>query len=225
MDSIAGIRDRGIFVSETYKTVQGEGLNFGIPVYLVRLQGCNLDCNFCDAESAKKPDTGKYLSVGKVVDRIESSGIKNVLITGGEPFMQPSALLALLYAIQSRFPSHKVFIESNGTIDTPILPCFIPFCISSCYLTISPKINNWPLPQYIRLASEVRCPVCSGDEIKEYDDFLNRVGYEGKRLLSPVFYEDRPSSLVMDDCIEWMTRNPSGDYRLSVQTHKFLGLC
>jgi len=49
-------------VSEIYRAVQGEGWHSGMPCTLVRLQGCNLRCDFCDTKYALDPDEGKTMS-------------------------------------------------------------------------------------------------------------------------------------------------------------------
>jgi len=225
MESMAGIKDRSIFVNSIYETIQGEGLNAGLPVILIRFQGCNLSCKFCDAVEAQKQNRETHTSMANIMEMVESSTVRNILVTGGEPFMQPSGLLALFYSLRSQFQNCRIFVESNGTIDTPILPCFIPFFGSACHLTISPKIDNLPLSQYIHLASEVRCPIEDASDIDEYDTFLNRVGYEGPRLLSPIFDEwGGVDDDVARDCVDWVINDTTGVYRLSVQIHKFLGV-
>lgn len=227
MDSISGIgtptKERGVFVNEIVHTIQGEGQNAGIPVLLVRLQGCNLHCPFCDTESAQPESVKTYTAISDVIARIkEISTLQDVLITGGEPFNQPTRLLGLLYSIRSQLPAMDIIIETNGTIDTPILPCFERLID---YMTVSPKIGNWPKKWYLEWADEVRCLVESPMDIREYDKFLNLQGYDKLRILSPIFVRNAP---IHDDvvmaCVDWVLKDQTSSYRLSVQLHKILGV-
>ena len=118
-------------VTEIFATIQGEGPHAGVPAVFIRLGGCNLACKFCDTDF----ETRESLSVEAIVaqaDRLSyykqdkhphpsplpqaGEGIKRthhlIVLTGGEPFRQPIALLcqALLDA------GFEVQIETNGTL-------------------------------------------------------------------------------------------------------------
>src|SRR5215471_5788850 len=104
-----------MFITEIFKSVQGEGTRAGLPCVFVRLTGCNLRCTWCDTAYAFQG--GKKMSVDEVLARVdelcrrpaEQSGagatVPLVELTGGEPLLQDEiyplsdALLARGYTV------------------------------------------------------------------------------------------------------------------------------
>ena len=76
-------------VSETFTSRQGEGKLTGTHSFFVRLSGCNLRCHFCDTPYASWNPAGKWETVAELLQQIEASGIKHVVLTGGEPLLPP----------------------------------------------------------------------------------------------------------------------------------------
>lgn len=98
-------KDR-LIVSELYGPVpQGEGKNLGVLTYFLRLGFCNLHCVWCDSKftwDSVNYDLQKELTshtIGEVAwdlkERSNRTGIKHLVITGGEPLLQQSALVTL----------------------------------------------------------------------------------------------------------------------------------
>jgi 7-carboxy-7-deazaguanine synthase len=84
-----------MFITEIFKSIQGEGSRSGLPCIFVRLTGCNLRCTWCDTAYAFHG--GKKMSVDDVAARVdELSGrsaegkpvVGLVELTGGEPLLQ-----------------------------------------------------------------------------------------------------------------------------------------
>ncbi len=109
-------------VKNIFATLQGEGPYAGVPSVFVRLGGCNLACDFCDAEF----EDYEMLPIADILDKIHKLSFNNkgirirklVVITGGEPFRQNIAPLCDKL-IDSGF---IVQIETNGTIYREIAP-------------------------------------------------------------------------------------------------------
>jgi 7-carboxy-7-deazaguanine synthase len=99
-----------ILVNEIYPAICGESRFAGEPCTLVRLTGCHLRCTWCD--SAHAFHTGARMEVAAVVDRVRAEGHATVLVTGGEPLLQPdvAALCAALLA-----EGRRVLLETSGT--------------------------------------------------------------------------------------------------------------
>ena len=68
-------------IREMYSTLQGEGCNTGAAVVLVRFEGCNLDCSFCDTDftGTEGPGGGIWSQAEKLADQVEELWRKNPL--------------------------------------------------------------------------------------------------------------------------------------------------
>ena len=110
-----------MFITEIFKSVQGEGTRAGLPCVFVRLTGCNLRCTWCDTAYAFHG--GKKMSVDEVLARVDElcgrveqqSGqqatVPLVELTGGEPLLQEE-LYPLAEALIRR--GFTVMIETSG---------------------------------------------------------------------------------------------------------------
>ncbi len=214
-------------VKEIYYTLQGEGLQAGRPAVFLRFAGCNLwsgreedrasaICQFCDTDfvgvdgpGGGRFDTGDdlaeavaavWLGAGEGPQREPCPAQRYVVCTGGEPLLQlDEPAIAALHA-----KGFAVAVETNGTLAAP--PTLDWVCVS-------PKAGA-PLVQ------------TTGDELKlvfpqpnarpeVYADLAF-----GAFLLQPM---DGPAlSENTKAAIAYCLANPQ--WRLSVQTHKLLGI-
>ena len=97
-------------VSEIYRSICGESLHSGRPCTLVRLTGCHVRCGWCD--SAHAFNGGDAMAVEAVLDRVRELGPLTVLVTGGEPLLQPG-VKGLLQALLD--DGRTVLLETSGT--------------------------------------------------------------------------------------------------------------
>jgi len=109
-------------INEIFLSIQGEGPQVGMPAWFIRTSGCNLCCKFCDSKYAKD---GEEMSIESIIDAVSNNNCKNIIITGGEPFIQKD-ILTLVKALDNR----KVYVETNGTIFKPNLIGFATFIVS-----------------------------------------------------------------------------------------------
>jgi 7-carboxy-7-deazaguanine synthase len=75
-------------VNEIFYSIQGESSFAGLPCIFIRLAGCNLRCTYCDTEYAFYEGTD--MSLEEVSASIGGYASRLVLVTGGEPMLQPS---------------------------------------------------------------------------------------------------------------------------------------
>jgi 7-carboxy-7-deazaguanine synthase len=187
-------------LAEIFYSVQGEGTWTGTPAAFVRLAGCNLACDFCDTDYALK----FVASIEDVVQRVrdEAGDCPMVILTGGEPLAQ-KATRALIDAL--RADGRRVHIESNGTIDVA-LP-------SDVWLTVSPKERLHPA--MAARANEAKLIV---------DGRVPDAWVASFPPATPIFLQpegNKPANVIL--AVEAAKRNPAR-YRLSLQTHKFIGV-
>jgi organic radical activating enzyme len=186
-------------LAEIFYSIQGEGEHTGKPAVFVRLAGCNLSCDFCDTDYSLK----FFATVDDVVAKVRALGkdCPMVVLTGGEPFAQREAL-DLIEAL--RKDGRRVHIESNGTIASD-LP-------EDVWLTVSPKERVDE--RMAKRANEVKLIV---DE-RVPENWLELFADKKTLLLQPE--GNKPKNVAI--ALEYAKAHP-GRFRLSLQTHKFIG--
>ena len=106
-------------VAELFVSLQGEGAHAGLPMFFVRLAGCNLRCRWCDTPYAQRP-LKKLLSLSRIISLWEQEGaLGYVQITGGEPLLQEN-----VYPLMEIFLKRgaKVLLETNGSLSLEKVP-------------------------------------------------------------------------------------------------------
>lgn len=108
-----------IEINEIFESISGEAGGFpqGSWCTFIRLQGCNLQCTWCDTERAQAFGKGRQIAVHEVAQEVTT---KKVIITGGEPLCQLAPLFALVSSLHRM--GKEVQIETNGSIRIPRLP-------------------------------------------------------------------------------------------------------
>lgn len=117
-------------VSEIFVSVQGEGLDVGVPTTFVRLWGCNLTCVWCDTKYTWQTRGYKETPLDEIIRRALDPGTVWVSITGGEPLIHPDDALVKL-ARDLRQAGRLVNLESNATrFPRRLLPWIDRFSLS-----------------------------------------------------------------------------------------------
>lgn len=218
-------------INEMFETIQGEGAHTGIPSIFVRLQGCPVGCPWCDTKHTWEIKEDLIVSSKEIIEQTEESETyflsddkalltlfekegylaKHVVITGGEPCMYDlRGLTTLLH--DNGFTTQ---IETSGTFEI--------FCDDRTYVTVSPKINMRGgfevLTSALERANEIKHPIAMQKHIDELDALLANVSsLDGKQVcLQPISQQPRATELAVKTCI---ARN----WRLSLQTHKYIGI-
>ena len=200
---------QGFRVAEIVSTIQGEGWWAGIPITLLRLQGCNLRCPFCDTKYSLDPKGGQVMSLGELfhaLEQVHPRG-RTILLTGGEPTIQP-----LEYLVPPLTSIGPVHLETNGTnpLDKGLFYTWV---------TVSPKPPHKVHPTAIGRADEVKWLVGSEDDVAALCAFLEE--YKGKWMdykritVQPISQDRKATKIAIAACLEH-------NWRLSIQVHKLL---
>ncbi len=104
-------------VTETFVSIQGEGLAAGLPCFFIRLSGCNLRCTYCDTRYAYLP--GNIATVEELINAWKASGVEYVQVTGGEPLTQPEVYRLMAGLLEK---GAKVLLETNGSMSLKRVP-------------------------------------------------------------------------------------------------------
>jgi 7-carboxy-7-deazaguanine synthase (Cx14CxxC type) len=203
-------------VKEIFLTLQGEGMQAGRRAVFLRFAGCNLwtgreqdragaHCTFCDTDfvGTNGENGGRYEaeSLAAKVEALWAEGERRlVVVTGGEPMLQLDA--RLIDALHAH--GFEVAVETNGTL---------PACAGIDWICVSPKAGTEVVQR-------------SGNELKLVwpqrgidPDELAGWGFD-HFLIQPMDGAGKEASLAA--AIEFVLKNPR--WRLSLQTHKLLGL-
>jgi 7-carboxy-7-deazaguanine synthase len=118
-----------VIISETFVSIQGEGMLAGVPSFFVRTAGCNLRCFWCDTAYAWECQ-GDHRDVGEILARARRSSCRHAVLTGGEPLLQAD-LPELAAGLQ--VAGMHVTVETAGTV-APQFTCDL--------LSLSPKTSS-----------------------------------------------------------------------------------
>lgn len=105
-------------VSEIFLSIQGEGLSAGTPAHFLRLQGCDVGCEWCDTRYSWDFAGGESMDIEAALDRAHALGAAPLLVvTGGEPCEHPGIERLLALALE-RWP--RVEVETSGILPPPL---------------------------------------------------------------------------------------------------------
>ena len=218
-------------INEVFESLQGEGSYTGLPSIFVRLQGCPVGCPWCDTKhtwvvspelktesdavmtETAESDSWFEHTTEQLLNLFSQHGYvaKHIVITGGEPCLYDlseitSSLITKGYSVQ---------IETSGTYEIIAHP--------DTWVTVSPKVNmpggRHVLSSAMRRANEIKHPIAMQKHIEELDEVLKLLGEQAAPniYLQPISQQKRATDLAIKTCI---ARN----WRLSLQTHKFIGI-
>lgn len=186
------MKNKPLRVNEIFYSIQGEGFWTGTPMVFVRLSGCNLRCPFCDTDHSRFT----LMTPTQIADAVLRYPARRVVITGGEPSLQPlEPLVDLLH-------SHgiTIHIETNGTNPLPD---------TIDWVTCSPKAGG---DVSIQRMDELKL-VYQGDDMQHY---LSQYPGVTRFYLQPLSGQNIPQTL------RYVLDHP--EWNLSLQTHKFIDI-
>ncbi|ARU05656.1 7-carboxy-7-deazaguanine synthase QueE [Comamonas serinivorans] len=214
-------------INEVFETIQGEACMTGTPSVFLRLQACPVGCPWCDTKhtwaldparqvavadmlaKTDDADTWAAMEVDELLATVQAFRARHVVITGGEPALYDLVPLTTLLIAHS----YSVQIETSGTHPIRVHP--------DTWVTVSPKLDmpgGLPvLPEALARANEVKHPVGKPADVERLLGLdLGRVP-RSLIWLQPISQSPKATAL----CVDEATRH---GWRVSIQTHKFLGV-
>lgn len=197
-------------IVEIFESLQGEGYNTGMPAIFIRLGKCNLACAWCDTDYLKF----KMMNLHEILGCLKTYRAKNIIITGGEPTIQPN-LDILLDALKAQ--GYRLCIETNGLNPAPPQIDYVAVSPKACYA------EKYAV-QCLETADDVRI-VADGEVL----GFC--IEMEGKIRAAHYYLSPCEQNGVMNiyDTIRQIgllnaRKNAPVHWQLSVQTHKWAGI-
>ena len=215
---------------EIYKSLQGESSYAGLPCVFVRTAGCNLRCVWCDSEYTFKG--GHRMTLDEVMREVQflspNGGL--VEITGGEPLLQESEVVALMERLLAA--GYTVLIETSGERPLDKVPPQVVKIVDvKCPHSGEGGTFRAENLQHLTPRDEIKFVLASRKDYEFARDFIrdhdlsNRVA---SVILSPAFRKDASGSRDVSHCLldprelaEWMLADGL-NVRLGLQIHKFI---
>ncbi len=191
-------------IVETFHSVQGEGAWTGTNAFFIRLAGCDVGCWFCDTKESwnlRHPPR----EIRDLVAEAIAANPAIVVITGGEPLMHD--LTVLSHALHD--VGLRVHLETSGAH---------LFSGQFDWVTLSPKVSKPPHESVYAHASELKIVVANSQDLIWAEQQSAKVLAPVIRYLQAEWNTEGSRDLIFD----YVLRHPQ--WRISVQTHKMLGV-
>jgi len=208
-------------VKEIYYTLQGEGAHTVRPAVFLRFSGCNLwtdreqdrhkaVCQFCDTDfvGTDGPGGGQFTDARLMADAVEgvwrrdvqTDHSRYVVCTGGEPLLQLDA--PAVDALHAK--GFEVGVETNGTQEPPT---------GLDWICVSPKAGA---PFHLQRGNELKLVFPQPEAMPEQFEDLDFEHFFLQPMDGPAIRENTAAA------VQYCLRSPR--WKLSIQTHKLLGL-
>ena len=195
-------------VVETFHSLQGEGHHSGRSAFFIRLAGCTVGCPWCDTKHSWPPDHHPHMPLAALAEEAAEAcrnGAAFTVVTGGEPLHHALAPLTHALSVSGR-PLH---LETSG-VDA--------LSGQFDWITLSPKRHRPPRADLLRHCHELKVVIHSTEDLAFAESMAAATGDKALLMLQPGW--DSPSGQQL--AVDHARSNPR--WRLSLQTHKWLGV-
>ncbi len=196
-------------VVETFHSLQGEGIHTGRSAFFIRLAGCDVGCSWCDTKHSWPADAHPNHDVSELAAQANKAsylGAAFTVITGGEPLENDLTPLTTSLRAATNKPVH---LETSGV--HPLRGQFD-------WITLSPKRHRRPIAELLSACHELKVVILDQEDLEFAEQMAQCVSPETALLLQPGWGSDFGQQLAMN----FVKREPL--WRLSLQTHKWLGM-
>ena len=206
-------------VVECFHSLQGEGEHAGRSAYFIRLASCKVGCPWCDTKDSWNSELHpqqSLIDLSTQTAKAQEEGAAFVVITGGEPLhhnlddLCKEIRKSTLNLEKKSIPIH---LETSGVDMLSGKPDWI---------TLSPKRHSPPRLDNLLSCQELKVVIQNAEDLlfakTMADSIKNNGKIKTKLFLQAVWDNEEGQSLA----IKFDKNNP--DWRLSMQTHKWLGV-
>ncbi|MBD2178368.1 7-carboxy-7-deazaguanine synthase QueE [Pseudanabaena sp. FACHB-1998] len=192
-------------IVETFHSVQGEGTWMGANAFFIRLAGCDVGCSWCDTKISWNIKRHPSIAIADLVQQAITANPAIVVITGGEPLMHNLTELTK----QLKEKGMRVHLETSGSHS---------FSGHFDWVTFSPKQFKHPHNSIYGEANELKVVVKEHSDLAWAEAQAAKVASTVIKYLQPEWETPSSKHLVMQYVLE------HSDWRVSLQTHKLLGV-
>ena len=208
-------------VVEKFHSLQGEGAHSGRSAFFIRLASCNVKCPWCDTKNSWSEDNHPketLIALAKTVVNAQSQGAGFVVITGGEPLhhnLNPLCKTIRKTTLNNKKETIPIHLETSGVNELSGKPDWI---------TLSPKKHALPRMEILGACNELKIVIHNDDDLLFAEKMAKKAQEYSHTKTNPLLYlqpgwEDEKGEKL---AFEYVKSNPN--WRLSIQTHKWLGI-
>jgi 7-carboxy-7-deazaguanine synthase len=212
---LGAVKEDTLVVHEIYRSIQGESSFVGVPCTFVRLTGCNLRCSWCDTEQAFYG--GRRMPRAEVLEQALALGTPLVELTGGEPLLQPGAILLLRELCDA---GKTTLVETSGEADVSrVDPRVHKIMDLKAPGSGESHRNRWSNLEHIRPSDELKFVLRDRADYEWMRSTIEvrALAHLGATLLaSPVW-----GALDPKDLVDWVLADAL-PVRVQVQLHKVI---
>ena len=192
-------------IVETFHSVQGEGAWTGVNAFFIRLGGCDVHCSWCDQKETWSLKRHPQRQLSEIVQEAKEANPAIVVITGGEPLMHDLTSITK----QLREGGLRVHLETSGAH---------PFSGKFDWVTFSPKTFKPPHQSIYSRVDELKIVVVDAQDLQWAEQQAAKIASGAVKYLQPEWGTPSSPELVFN----YVLQHPQ--WRVSLQTHKFLGV-
>lgn len=206
-------------VVECFHSLQGEGKHAGRSAYFIRLASCKVGCPWCDTKHSWNPELHpqqSLIDLSTQTAKAQKEGAAFVVITGGEPLHHNLDNLCKEIrksTLNKENKSIPIHLETSG-IDM--------LSGNPDWITLSPKPHSPPRLDNLLSCQELKVVIQNAEDLhfaKNMADLINNNGKIRPQLFLQAGWENEEGHKL---AVNFVKNNP--DWRLSMQTHKWLGV-
>ena len=206
-------------VVECFHSLQGEGKHAGRSAYFIRLASCKVGCPWCDTKHSWNPELHpqqSLIDLSTQTAKAQKEGAAFVVITGGEPLHHNLDNLCKEIrksTLNQENKSIPIHLETSG-IDM--------LSGNPDWITLSPKPHSPPRLDNLLSCQELKVVIQNAEDLhfaKNMADLINNNGKIRPQLFLQAGWKNEEGQTL---AVNFVKNNP--DWRLSMQTHKWLGV-
>ena len=211
--------DPSLPVVECFHSLQGEGEHAGRSAYFIRLASCRVGCPWCDTKDSWNSELHPQQSLVDLsikTAKAQREGAAFVVITGGEPLhhnLDDLCKEIRKFTLNLEKTSMPIHLETSGVDILSGNPDWI---------TLSPKRHSPPRLDTLLSCQELKVVIQNAEDLDFAKEMANLIKNKGKikpQLFLQAGWENEEGQAL---AIKFVKNNP--DWRLSMQTHKWLGV-
>ncbi|MGI0483286.1 7-carboxy-7-deazaguanine synthase QueE [Geminocystis sp. CENA526] len=192
-------------VVEMFHSIQGEGFWCGVNAFFIRLAGCDVFCPWCDQKETWVMKKYPLFTVENIVNNLLNINTKHIIITGGEPLLHN--LFPLTNVLKKQ--GYITHLETSGSH---------PFTGDFDWVTFSPKPYKKTDESIYNHVGELKVIIDNENDFIFAELEASKIADNVPKYLQPQWENPLSKELIF----EYILRHPQ--WRLSLQTHKFLGV-